>query len=264
MRILFWNTHKNHNINPYVISLVIDYNIDIVVLAEYEADVAQMSELFDNNISGFSKCYTNGCDRIHIWSNYMDIESGIQDDYYSIQVIQDNFIMCAVHLISDTYGDRSEERLVWSQKILHEIERTEEELHSKKTIIIGDFNEMPYDRVCLNANGFHGLPVLSTTDAEMRAVTKIQYRKFYNPMWNLMGDFSYPPGTYYLNQAKLHSPMWYMLDQVIISKAMLPFFKRECLKIITTCGHGDLMDSRGHPDKNISDHFPIICEINDK
>ncbi len=42
-----------------------------------------------------------------------------------------------------------------------------------------------------------------------------------------MGDFSYPPGTYYVNQSKLHSPMWYMLDQVIMSKDVLPLFRIE-------------------------------------
>ena len=66
-------------------------------------------------------------------------------------------------------------------------------------------------------------------------------------MWNLLGDFSYPPGTYYLNQAKLNSPMWYMLDQVIISQELLPSFRREDLRIITTCSSGDLMDKSLHP-----------------
>ena len=79
-----------------------------------------------------------------------------------------------------------------------------------------------------------------------------------------MGDFSYPPGTYYLNQAKLYSPMWYMLDQVIVSKDVLPLLKKESVKIITSCGYSDLVDKNQHPDKKISDHFPIMCEIVDE
>ena len=150
------------------------------------------------------------------------------------------------------------------QEIMYEINEIENKIKSYKIVIIGDFNEMPYGRGCLSANGFHGLPVLNTSDTPTRKVNQIEYRKFYNPMWNFMGDFSYPPGTYYLNQAKLYSPMWYMLDQVIVSKDVLPLLKKESVKIITSCGYSDLVDKNQHPDKKISDHFPIMCEIVDE
>lgn len=39
MRILFWNTHKNKSINPYIASLVYDNDIDVLVLSEYDANV---------------------------------------------------------------------------------------------------------------------------------------------------------------------------------------------------------------------------------
>ena len=78
-----------------------------------------------------------------------------------------------------------------------------------------------------------------------------------------MGDFFYPAGTYYLNQSKLHSPMWFMYDQVIISQEVLPVFIKEKLKIITTCSYTDLKNKNQHPNKKISDHFPIMCEIRD-
>ena len=167
-------------------------------------------------------------------------------------------------MITDLHGDHSDERLSIAQQIMYDIQKTEEEIKSHKTILIGDMNEMPYGKSCLNANGFHGLPEFNASDKLTRTVNKREYRKFYNPMWNLFGDFSYPPGTYYLNQSKLHSPMWYMLDQVIISKEVLPLFSKEYLKIITSCSYSDLNDTRGRPNKKISDHFPIICEIREK
>ena len=55
-----------------------------------------------------------------------------------------------------------------------------------------------------------------------------------------------------------------MLDQVIISKDVVPMLNREGLKIITTCSYGDLMNEKQRPNKSISDHFPIICEILDR
>ena len=90
------------------------------------------------------KCFTEGCDRISVWSNYINIEPGSQGDYYSIQIFLDKYVLCCVHLISDIHGDRSEERLEDMQENMYDIQKTEEDINSQKTIIIGDFNEMPY------------------------------------------------------------------------------------------------------------------------
>lgn len=147
---------------------------------------------------------------------------------------------------------------------MYDIHKIEDNIQTQRTIVIGDINEMPYGRGCLNANGFHGLPALNISDKPTRTVNEIEYRKFYNPMWNLMGDFDYPPGTFYVNQSKLHSPMWYMLDQVIISQDVLPIFNKDSLKIITVCSYADLVDDSKHPNRKISDHFPIMCEIEDE
>ncbi len=261
MRILFWNTNRNTNINPYLVSLVCDYDIDILVVAEYTADEQELYTMLYNNSHNLVRCNTAGCDRIKIWSSYINMKSGLQEGQYSIQIINDAFVLCGVHLLSDSYVDHSEERLEKAKEIMYEIQIAEEKIHSQKTIIVGDINEMPYGRGCLNANGFHGLPALEYSDRPTRKVNKKEYRKFYNPMWNLLGDFSYPPGTFYLNQSKMHSPMWYMIDQVILSKDILPMFKKESLEIITACSYADLKDKNQHPDKKISDHFPITCEI---
>ena len=263
MRILFWNTNRN-KINQYIADLVRDYNIDVLIMAEYEDERNKLESLLQSYNKPLVEHNTLGCDRISIWSNYADVEPGIQDTYYSIQIIRRKCIVCCTHLFTDLHGDRSDERLAVIQQIMQEIRKLELEINSKKTIIIGDLNEMPYGRGCLNANGFHGLPALKMEDSATRSVNNIEYRKFYNPMRNLMGDFSYPPGTYYLNQAKLNSPMWYMLDQVIISQEIIPYFRKESLKIITTCESADLMDKNMHPNKKISDHFPIICEIDEE
>ncbi len=264
MRIMFWNTHKNIDINEYVVNLIRDYDIDVFVMAEYCSDEIELKALFEKNCMKFVPCYTEGCGRIVVWSNYARIEPGCQNTYHSIQIIKDQYILCCVHLMSDLHGDRSDERFEKIQEIMYDIKLTEQSINSQQTMIVGDFNEMPYDKGCLNANGFHGLPVLGMMDPPTRRVYGTDYRKFYNPMWNFMGDFTYPPGTYYLNQSRLNSPMWYMLDQVIVSREILPLFKRESLRIITSCSYSDLRDEHQCPNINISDHFPIMCEIEDQ
>ncbi len=42
MRILFWNTNKNSNINKYIASVVQDDNIDILAMAECNADYNEL------------------------------------------------------------------------------------------------------------------------------------------------------------------------------------------------------------------------------
>jgi len=261
---MFWNTYENDKINEYIINLILDYDIDIFVAAEYNADENELKTLFKKYNCNLVQCITLGCERIKLWSNYVNIKPGIQNKYYSIQIVQDKYILCCVHLMTDMNGDRSDERLEKIQNIMYDINEIEKKINSQKTIIIGDFNEMPYGKGCLNANGFHGLPVLNEKDKPIRTINEKEYRKFYNPMWNFMGDFSYPPGTYYLNQAKLYSPIWYILDQIIISKDVLPIFVKENLKIITSCSYSDLKDKKQRPNKEISDHFPIMCEIKEK
>ncbi len=261
MRVLFWNTNNNKNINPYIVSLVQDNDIDILITAEYkdnEEELVQRLKICDYNLH---ICNTLGCERINIWSNYVNVQADCQSEYYSIQVIDNEFILCCVHLVSDLKGDRSEERLVITQQIRGDLSKLEDKIKSQKTIIVGDFNEMPYGKGCLNANGFHGLPRLNLDEKPIRTINRVKYKKYYNPMWNLLGDYEHPPGTYYLNESKLYSPMWYILDQVIISREIIPIFKKESLKIITMCKYADLKDKNGRPNKKVSDHFPIMFEI---
>ena len=164
MRILFWNTHKNKGINPYIASLVLDNEIDILALSEYDANIDELNAMFKDNNQRLIKCNTLGCDRIDVWSSYVNIKSGIQEKYYSIQIINDSFILCCIHLCTDLYGDHSDERLAIIQKIMYDIHKIEDNIQTQRTIVIGDINEMPYGRGCLNANGFHGLPALNISD----------------------------------------------------------------------------------------------------
>lgn len=126
-------------------SLVHEYNIDILITAEYSADKNELSKLFKEHYY-LAECNTYGCNRIDSWSSYADTQAGRQDDYYSIQIIRKSIVLCSVHLPSDLYGEHGDERLAKIQEIMYEIKETECEINSQKTVIIGDFNEMPYTR----------------------------------------------------------------------------------------------------------------------
>ena len=52
---------------------------------------------------------------------------------------------------------------------------------------------------CLNRTKFHGISSGADAEKGSRIVMSKTFKMFYNPMWNLFGDFRYPPGTYYHN-----------------------------------------------------------------
>ena len=80
-------------------------------------------------------------------------------------------------------------------------------------------------------------------------------------MWNLLGDFNYPPGTYYYRGSKEKNEFWNMFDQVIIRPQLRDRFIDKELKIITKAGDNSLVNRKQHPNKNISDHLPIVFQL---
>ena len=51
MKFLFWNTHNNKAINPILRELVVENKVDIIILAEYDADESELLKLCeDENI----------------------------------------------------------------------------------------------------------------------------------------------------------------------------------------------------------------------
>ena len=146
---------------------------------------------------------------------------------------------------------------------MHDIHQIEKELSTEYTIIVGDMNEMPYELSVLSADGFHALPFVNSGN-DKRIINGESFQKYYNPMWNLFGDFGASPGTYYRSESKVCTPMWFMLDQFVLSNSCAKNMNKSNLKIITRCLSGSFITNNGVPDKKISDHLPIMCEIFDE
>lgn len=259
MKLLFWNTYGQKN-NDCIIDIVEEESIDIVVLAEYKDDIDSLIEGLKQRNLIFDKYFSKGCERVVMLGKYKSVTPSTQDYFYSIQVIQDKYILCGLHLPSDTYNDSSNNRYHIARRCIYDIQEIERTLKSNFTIIVGDMNEMPYELSVLSADSFHGLPNLGLTTLN-RTINGESFKKYYNPMWNLFGDFNGPPGTYYRSESKMCTPMWYMLDQFILSDSCAKMLNKANLKIITSCQSKSLITKNGTPNKRISDHLPIMCEI---
>ena len=78
MKILFWNTHKNENINTIISELITDNNISIVVLAEYTADVNELLQILIDNKD---KVVTRDEMLENIWGYEYEPETNVIDVY---------------------------------------------------------------------------------------------------------------------------------------------------------------------------------------
>lgn len=243
---------------------MLDYDIDTIIVAEYKGDEADLKKQIKYNNLKHEKCNTIGSGRISIWSRYKRICPGTQNKYYSTQIFGEDLIVCGLHLMSDLYFEKSRERRAIIQELLLDVRELKQRNNTEKIMFIGDFNESPYSENCLDADTFHGLPVIESFESSIRKINGIEYNKYYNPMWNMFGDYEYPPGTYYWRNSSMHNSMWYILDQIIVSRELVPQLVKGSVKIITECSLGKLYDELKRPSKTISDHFPIMCEINEK
>lgn len=260
LRVCFWNTKKNMAINEYIADIICENNIDILVLAEYSAEYGELqSELKKRKIE-IEECMTNGCKRITVLKRKYNVESGFQGRYCSMQIIDKKYILTCLHLPSKLYMERKKQDIA-IYRIVEEIQRYEKSLGIEKTIIVGDINENPYETGCLGAGRFHGIPVYQDAMREYRLVMDEQFKMFYNPMWNLLGDFSFPPGTHYYMGNEVDNPFWNIYDQVMIRPCLREFFIDSELKILWKTKNRKLIDENGHPSRTISDHLPIIFEI---
>lgn len=263
LRICFWNTNRNVEINEYIVDIMYENNVDIFVLAEYEADYEEIQSELNIQKSEIEKCITIGCDRITILKRKYNMEPGFQNKYCSLQIIDSKYILACLHLPSKLYAERLKKDIAIG-RIVEEIQRYEKMLGIENTIIVGDINENPYETGCLGAGRFHGIPVYKDAMRKYRTVMGESFKMFYNPMWNLLGDFSFPPGTYYYVGNDVINSFWNIYDQVMLRPCLRERFIDKELKILYKTEKNRLVNRNNHPSKDISDHLPIIFEIREE
>ena len=261
MKIAFWNTNKNTNINEVIRDIIRENKINIMVLAEYKDNIECLIDMLNVFGLGMRKYLTIGCDRIVMLGNMEKMDQGNQGKHYTMQIINDDFVFCAMHLPSNIYGNSQEKRNIVIDSIVNDINELEFERNTDKTIIIGDLNENPYSPGCIEASKFHGIPSGDDSSRVTRTISGKAFKMFYNPMWNLLGDFQFPPGTYYYDGSTTNNSFWHIFDQVMIRPSLREQFVEEQLKILTATNTISLLDENKHPNKEISDHLPIVFEI---
>ena len=183
MRFLFWNTYENTNINSVLCNIVVEQKINVITLAEYKSDLNDLIKRLWLNGVIVQQYITAGCERIIALGTEKSVAPNLQDKYYTIQQIGEEYLLCAAHLPSKCRKDDDTQELTIS-RFIRDIEQVEKECNIQKTIIVGDLNQNPYERGCLGASGFHGIPAMDDACKIERTISGAKYKMFYNPMWN--------------------------------------------------------------------------------
>jgi hypothetical protein len=130
-----------------------------------------------------------------------------------------------------------------------------------RTILMGDFNMAPFESSLVRADVLHATMSRHIASRGVRTVQGQQFKFLYNPMWGLLGDNieGRPPGTYFYPSGVL-SRFWNMFDQILLRPALLPYYHKESVRIITTIDDVSLL-KKEKIDASISDHLPILLDL---
>ena len=256
MKYLFWNTNKKNGVNVYLKQLLIEYSPDIVGLAEYTNDIEEV--LTELHSIGITYYYTLPLgSRIITISKFRNeiIMHREENTYFVVKGYPYNngeiHNVVFLHLPSKR-EDAGGRRTAVLRKVREAV------ISCDKNVIIGDFNMNPYEKIMTSVIEMNAVSSVQIAKRQKRKFVEDEYRFYYNPMWNFLGDKNIPQGTHYYSTSEEESVYWNIFDQIIVSSALVDDVDIENIKIIDMLDKVSL-NKNGKPDP--SDHFPIYCEL---
>jgi hypothetical protein len=266
---LFWNLKGKESIGPIIANLAWQYDVDVLMLAECKIEPGPfLTTLNRPNDSKYHYVPRNTCKKIEIFTRFASnfIESIHEENRLTIRRLrlhgQTDILLAVGHLPSKMHR-RNTSQSGPCIRLAKSIERAEEEVGHRRTVLVGDLNVNPFEDGMVMAEGLHAVMTRGIARKETRKVDGVTYPFFYNPMWSLFGDGSPgPPGTYYNWRTEDNVYFWNMFDQVLLRPDLLDMFNNESLQILDSVGKISLVDDNGLPRKEISDHLPILFELN--
>ena len=271
--IMFWNTciggkagddsQRLSRIEDAIVEIVVEYDCDIVVLAEFDADISRLCNKLSLKGKDFNerKAIDRNARVKIIAGKYMESEIIRDSKYYVIHEFNStgyHFLLGGVHFPSKLYTSEAGIQSVGNDFITM-IKEAEKEVHHEKVVMIGDFNATPFESVMVDFNHIHAIHDADIVQQRRnRILFENKHQIFYNPMWNLLGDVNRPKGSYYSDAGDSYKLFWHIFDQIIMSADLLKAYRGDSLKIISDSSSKHFLTSTGRPDKdNYSDHLPI-------
>ena len=264
---LFWNLQKKSLLDR-VARIVEARDIDVLILAECEIDPREI--LARLNASG-GKPYSlpaSESEKIRIFTRFPEssLVEAFEDPSRGLTLRQlkvgrpPYLLLAAVHLPSRINWSRDDQTL-GATTIARSIERKEDDLGYRRTILVGDLNMNPFDPGLVGAQA---LNAVMTRDLALRTQRQVQgtsYRHFYNPMWSFFGDRTDgPAGSFYHASSAPSNHYWNIYDQVLLRPDLIDALDE--VRILDSDGHETLLTRAGLPSKTSgSDHLPLYFRL---
>ncbi|HHT7166506.1 TPA: endonuclease/exonuclease/phosphatase family protein [Bacillus cereus] len=259
MNCLFWNVN-NCKLNNHIVDIVIENNINILALAEYEDDKDELKRSFIAKGYNIFELENLGT-RVIVFTTIQpgSIERIIDKKHYTLFRVNyagaGKVMFGFVHIFSKMMKDENDYYTKMG-KMVEVIERKELENGSDYTIIAGDFNMNPFEKGMLAGGALHSFPTILEAHKKKRKLDDEEYKMFYNPMWKFLGS-SDLPGTYFTTPTHTYGLYWNLFDQVIYRPCLIDTV--ENVQIMTKIGDTNLINDTFKI--MVSDHLPIYFEL---
>lgn len=260
MKIVFWNLYKKEN-SKHIRSLLLENDIDIAIFVEYEK--LDLPKLKKDNTEYYVADNMGVCDRLlFVYKKGIKYTIRQEQYYYAIHSFifnNNSFIIVGLHLPSNMHS-KSDDRKEEIPYIINDVLVEERKQKTEKTLVIGDFNANPFDSELILKNMFNAV-LYKEIIRKQDVVThkKRKYKRFYNPMINYITETNQHYGTYYYSNG-IDALNWNCYDQVLVRKELID--NLSAVRFCKSIGKYSLITKNGVPDKRISDHLPLIVEVN--
>ena len=258
MRILFWNAYKKPNVKM-IKDLLSENDIDIAIFAEYVSDaikkIATETHYLWHDGNG-------GCDTVTMLAkDKISVVIRREQDRYTIYDCgwdDKRYIIVGIHNYDRISHPMNSTRILNNARLASDIDEIEKQQGVNKTIVIGDFNDNPFDdsliaKETLNAVVFKSVAESSGTITHNRKEKK----RFYNPVLQMLRDEDGKRGSIYYSSGDT-TLYWNCFDQILFRRNLINSFEK---MQYCTMVNGTSLLAKIKPKTKYSDHLPLIASF---
>jgi len=263
---MFWNLAGNP-IQDLVSAACREHQVDVLIVAEAEnIDRADFLRCLNSGGEvGFSE-FDPVPSTVRFFIRYPieSFQAVFDDGRVSIRNLRPplgpSLLIAGAHLPSKLHREQQDQS--YTVRMLRaNINEAEQKVRHSNSIVIGDLNMNPFEEGMIAADGLHAAMTKEIAQGSPRIVQGKAWDYFYNPMWSRLGDESPgPAGTYYRRGSSVVEYFWHTFDQVLIRPALVPYYRRDSVRVISRIGETSLMSQSGI-ERRISDHLPLVLTL---
>lgn len=261
MNLFFWNLKGKDNAG-LIVEALLENDVDIAAFAEH------LGTDFDDLVKRTKEAYrlvdpvdNAGKVRLLVRSGFH--VSGIfgQRRYLMANIGfggRAPLVIAALHLQDRRNDSDGVARSETVRRIVDDLRQQEIDSGSSDCVVIGDFNVDPFSGELVKVTGFNATLYREVaTRSSSRRFDGNDYPFLYNPTIEHICEAKHNCGSFYTSKggATLY---WHCLDQAIVSPSLAS--KIRTYRYLRLIGGKSLM-SEVAPDSNVSDHLPLLVEI---